>query len=69
MQLKSDWKRIIQRAWSVRLIVLAGVFSGAEVAMPYLGEVFEPGLMAGLSAVATAGAFMTRLLAQKEFKK
>lgn len=67
MALNQDWKRILKKAWSIRLIILAGLFSGLEVAYP-LVEAFIPaahrGLFAAVAFVATAGAFVTRLLAQ-----
>ena len=68
MKLLDDWKRVLRRAWSIRLILLAGLLSGIEVALPLLdGFVSLPrGLFAGLSAIMTAGAFIARLLAQKE---
>lgn len=69
MQLIPDWKDVLKSAWSVRLIILAALFSGAEVALPFLGDFIEPGIMAGLSALATAGAFLTRILAQKRHRK
>lgn len=68
MKLLDDWKMVLRRAWSVRLILLAGLLSGIEVALPLLDSVVSlpRGLFAGLSAIMTAGAFVARLLARKE---
>lgn len=66
MNLVSDWRRVLQRAWSIRLIALAALLSGAEVALPFLGDFIVPGRLAALSALATAGAFVARILAQKD---
>ncbi|MBN9671689.1 hypothetical protein [Roseibium aggregatum] len=66
MNLVSDWRRVLQRAWSIRLIALAALLSGAEVALPFLGDFIAPGRLAALSALATAGAFVGRILAQKD---
>jgi hypothetical protein len=68
MKLLDDWKGVLRRAWSIRLILLAGLLSGIEVALPLLdGVVSLPrGLFACLSLVMTAAAFVARLLAQKE---
>lgn len=65
-RLHRHWKRILSNAWSVRLIALAAVLSGIEVALPFLqlAMAIPPGLFAALSGVATAGAFAARLVAQ-----
>lgn len=71
MTLINDWKEIIRKAWSIRLILLAGMFSGLEVIIPYVPELFPQlprGLFALLSLAATGGAFVTRILAQKNMK-
>ena len=67
MKLLANWRDVLRRAWSIRLMILAGLLSGAEIALPLLDGVFEipRGLFAGLSAAATCGAFITRLLAQR----
>lgn len=64
-----DWRRVLRYAWSIRLLILAGIFSGFEVALPLLNGVLPvpAGIFAALSFVATAGAFGMRLIAQKQF--
>lgn len=66
MHLVANWRRVLRHAWSVRLIVLAGLLSGAEIALPLLDGVFplDRGVFASLSFLATAGAFVARLVAQ-----
>ncbi len=34
MRLVDNWRRVLARAWSVRLIVLAALLSGIEGALP-----------------------------------
>ncbi|PVB61593.1 hypothetical protein [Labrenzia sp. 011] len=68
MKLIVEWRQVLKRAWSVRLMVLAALLSGAEVALPFLGDLLEPGILAALSALATAGAFAARILAQKDME-
>jgi hypothetical protein len=65
MKLLPDWRDILKKAWSIRLILLACVLSGMEVAGPYIFAGLPNGLFAGLSALTTAAAFGARLLAQK----
>jgi hypothetical protein len=64
----NDWRRVLRRAWSVRLMVAAAVLSAAEVALPFMGGVIPPGILAALSALATAGAFVARIYAQRDFE-
>ena len=67
MKLVPNWRRVLARAWSIRLIVAAFVLTAAEVALPLLDGVLAipPGLFAALSGLATAGAFCARLVAQQ----
>ena len=67
MKLVWNWERVLRHAWSIRLIVAAGLLSGAEIALPLIREAIDvpAGLFAGLSFAATAGAFIARLVAQE----
>lgn len=67
MRLDSNWKKIIRQAWSIRLLIVAAVLSGVEVALPFFADKFPQGPFAALSFVAVSGAFVARLVAQKEF--
>jgi hypothetical protein len=68
--LRSDWKRILTKAWSVRLIALAFLLTALEVAFSITGAPLgiPSGIFAALSGLTSAGAFAARLYAQKEFK-
>nr|WP_029924382.1 hypothetical protein [Ochrobactrum sp. UNC390CL2Tsu3S39] len=70
MKLVSDWKRVLARAWSIRLLLLAGILSGVEVALPYIGDAYliPTGVFAALSVLVTMAAFAMRLISQKEFR-
>jgi len=69
MRIVANWRRVLRRAWSIRLLVIAGVLSGAEVALPIIDGVLPvpPGVFAALSGIITAAAFVARLTAQKDF--
>lgn len=62
-----NWRQVLKRAWSVRLMIVAAVLSGLEVALPLIDGFIEipPGVFAGLSGLTVAGAFTARLLVQK----
>ncbi|HEX5940497.1 MAG TPA: hypothetical protein VFZ12_09065, partial [Dehalococcoidia bacterium] len=67
MKLIPNASAVLRKAWSVRLIALAGLLSGFEVALPFLeGWLPVPtGTFAALSGITTAAAFYARLVAQK----
>ena len=65
MKLLDDWRTILRRAWSVRLMILAFVLTAAEVALPLFADDLPRGLFAVLSGLAVAGAFVARLAAQR----
>ncbi len=66
MHLRNDWKQILKKAWSIRLIILAGLLSGAEVILPFFSDALPRGVFAGLSMIVVGGAFVARLVAQKD---
>ena len=59
-----NWKEILTKAWSVRLIVLAGLLSGAEAVLPMFESSFPKGIFAALSGFVSAGALLARVVAQ-----
>ena len=64
MNLKPNWKDIFRKAWSIRLGVLAGMFSAAEVILPLFMHSMPRHIFAALSFVAVMGAVVARLVAQ-----
>ena len=67
MKLIHDWPLVLRHAWSVRLIVLAGLLTGAEAILPFFPELF--GLTAQTWALLTflivMAALVARLIAQQ----
>jgi hypothetical protein len=66
MTLYENWREILRKAWSIRLMVLAGLLSGIEVVLPFFSEDIPRGPFAALSLVAVTAAFIARLMAQKD---
>lgn len=64
-----DWQRILKQAWSIRLTVLAGMFSAAEVILPLFVDVLPRHLFVVLAFVAIVGAAVARLVAQPEMHR
>lgn len=65
MRLYDNWRQILKRAWSIRLMLLAGLLTGCEVILPLFADVFPRNLFAILSFIAVAGALVARIVAQK----
>lgn len=65
MRLDPRWKEILKRAWSIKLIILAGVLTGAEFLLPFFDGVFPRGIFAALSFAVVCAAFVARIVAQK----
>lgn len=59
MQLIPNWREVLTKAWSVRLIVVAAVLTGLEAIAPSLS--LPPVVLFGV----VVAAFVARLLAQE----
>ena len=66
MELIENWKEVLQKAWSVRLIIVAAILSGIEAVLPMFEASFPQGVFAAASGVVTACALLARVLAQKD---
>lgn len=72
MVLIEDWKLVLAKAWSMRLILLSGLLSGLEAGMPMIISFFEPlaiippGTFAILAVLVSAAAGVSRLVAQPQ---
>lgn len=64
MKVDPEWKDILRRAWSVRLIFLAAVLTGIEVILPLFGDAIPRNVFAALSFVSTVAAMVARVLIQ-----
>lgn len=67
MKLIANWRGVLGYAWSIKLMLLAGIFSGLEFALPHMRSFFplDDGVFSALSIVTIAGAFVARLIAQR----
>lgn len=63
-----DWKRIVRRAWSIKLMLLAGLLSGLEAILPVIMDAMPwPRWLASTVISLVVGlAFVTRLMAQQD---
>lgn len=66
MRLLPDWKKILKKAWSIRLIALAGLLSGCELVLPMYSDVIPRGVFAALTVIVAPIAMVARVVAQKK---
>ena len=52
----------------MRLAALAGVLSGVEAVLPFFSEAIPRGLFAVLALLASTGAMVARVVAQRNMK-
>jgi len=64
MTLLNDWKKILKKAWSVRLVLLSGLLSGVEIILPLYVDTIPRGIFATLSILTAVGATVARVVAQ-----
>jgi uncharacterized membrane protein YdfJ with MMPL/SSD domain len=67
MNLLSNWREILKKAWSVRFMAIAVLFSAIEVAVAFLPHFYAvpTGIFATLSIAAAVAALIARFIAQK----
>ncbi len=65
MKLYPNWKTILRKGWSIRFMLVAGLLSGCEVALPVFADQIPRTTFALLSFLAVGGAFISRLVAQE----
>lgn len=62
-----EWKKILRKAWSVRLMAAAFVLTMAEAMIPFFHDDIPRRAYAMIVGLVVAGAFVARLVAQKDF--
>ena len=68
MKLGTQWRLVLRKSWSVRWIALAGLLSGAEVALPLFVDVIPRAWFSVLAVLAAGGAIWARVLVQPKDK-
>ena len=65
LRLADDWRLILRKAWSVRLILLAGLLSGIEAVLPFFIDNVPTRAFRLATFVITVAALVARLTAQE----
>jgi hypothetical protein len=66
MKLLDDWKHVVRKAWSIKLMLLAGLMTGCEAILPLVTDwvPLPRTTMAAIVFFVVMGAFVARLLVQ-----
>lgn len=60
-----NWKKVLRHAWSIRLAIVAGIFSSIEGVLPLITESVPRGIFAALSVFFGMGAVISRFIMQR----
>ena len=64
MKLVAGWRRILRRAWSVRVALLGTALSGLYLAWPAFQDTLPPIAFAGVAMALNLAMFILRLMRQ-----
>ena len=64
MRVRKDWRYIINRAWSIRLMILSAVLGAVEISLPLFSELAPRNAFAVLSMLVAVSAAVVRVLNQ-----
>jgi hypothetical protein len=75
MRLVDNWRSVLKRAWSIRLLIIAGALSGIEALLSILNTTYIIEVpmwvhivLALLTPPIIAAAFVARIVAQNTIK-
>ena len=68
MRLIPEWRRVLRKAWSVRLNLLAVALTGATAALPAFMGIIPPMWLLALCTVVPLAAAVARLVDQPKMR-
>lgn len=66
MRLRTEWRRFLRKAWSVRFAFVSGIFSGASAILPYFVDVMSRTTFSIIAMIAAIGSIVASTIEQKE---
>jgi hypothetical protein len=69
MNLVPEWKWLIRKTWSIRLVILSALLSGFEVILPLFVDTIPRNLFAALSMCSAIAAGIARVVAQPKMER
>lgn len=61
-----NWRRFLRYAWSVRLIILAGVLAGLQAVLPLVADVIPPRWLAPITFLVVMSALVAQFIVQQK---
>jgi hypothetical protein len=68
LHLIDDWRLILRKAWSVKLMIFSGLCTMAEVLLPLYSDLFPRHVFAGLSVLLVVAGLVMRFVSQENCK-
>lgn len=59
-----EWRTVLRKAWSVRLMLLAALLGALDTAMPFIAPEHASLRFAGLASAVSLAAAVARIVAQ-----
>jgi hypothetical protein len=69
MNLVPEWKWLLRKTWSIRLVILSALLSGFEVILPLFVDTLPRNLFAALSMCSAIAAGIARVVAQPKMER
>ncbi len=69
MNLVPEWKWLLRKTWSIRLVILSALLSGFEVILPLFVDTIPRNLFAALSMCSAIAAGIARVVAQPKMER
>lgn len=69
MRLNENWRRILGKSWSVRLVALIGILQALDAVLPLLGASTPSSILNALSILAAIGAAAARVMVQPDIER
>ena len=69
MNLVPEWKWLIRKTWSIRLVILSAVLSGIELILPLFVDTIPRNVFAALSMCSAIAAGIARVVAQPKMER
>lgn len=66
VKLLKNYKNVLRKAWSIRLMLIAGVLSSVEFILPYYADSIPRGWFSIISSLVVLSAFVARITAQRD---
>lgn len=64
MKLVDNWRRVVSKAWSIKLALVSAALSATEFALPYVAPAVSSGKFAAVAGAVSLAAALARIVSQ-----